>query len=200
MSELKRSARFDPTMRYRFDLRRWWVAEPVKWVAWLMSNPSNADGHKDDPTIKRVIHFSRSWGFDGAIVVNTSPVIGSTPQLAARALSADRDYGMERVYQNFEFIEAAGKMASLHVAAFGANPFYRLSLKQFENFGNPLYCLGVTRNSSPKHPLARGKHRIPDTAQPVVWHWSPRDNAPSAEPAHIQIGDTAYPQGPRGLQ
>ena len=168
-TEIKRSARFDPSMRYRFELRRWWVEAPSKWVAWLMSNPSNADGYKDDPTIKRVIHFSQSWGFDGAIVVNTSPAIGSTPLAAGTMLAADGGYGRERVWQNFDFIYAAGQEAAAHIAAFGANPFYRLSDEQFAKFGNPLYCLGKTQSGAPKHPLARGKHRIPNTAQTCEW-------------------------------
>ena len=32
-----------------------------------------------------------------------------------------------------------------------------------------IYCLGTTGGGSPKHPTARGKHRVPDDQQPVLW-------------------------------
>lgn len=172
---IHRSAKFDHTLRYRFELRRWWVDwvdYPMRWVAWLMSNPSTADGEKDDPTIKRVIHFSHSWGYDGAIIVNTSPVIGSTPAAAARAMAEDGDYGQQRVNQNFGFIADAGAASALRIAAFGANPFYRLSARTFESFGLPIHCLAKTQDGSPIHPLARGRNRVPNDAQPQVWRTS----------------------------
>jgi hypothetical protein len=32
-----------------------------------------------------------------------------------------------------------------------------------------LYAFGVTRDGSPKHPMARGPHRIRDDAELVLW-------------------------------
>lgn len=32
-----------------------------------------------------------------------------------------------------------------------------------------LRCLGVTQDGSPKHPLARGFHRIPEQTYPTIW-------------------------------
>lgn len=168
-TELKRSARLDPTLSFRFELRRWWVEKPERWATWLMSNPSNADGYRDDPTILRVIWFSQSWGYDGAIIVNTSPIICSKPAHAGRVLAAHGEYGKERIWQNFEFIYAAGSEAVIRIAAFGANPMFRLSHEQFKKFGLPLYCLGTTKNGDPIHPLARGKTRVPDTATATLW-------------------------------
>ena len=41
--------------------------------------------------------------------------------------------------------------------------------------GLVLSCLGTTLSGAPKHPLARGQHRIPDDQEPMQW-W-PSENA-----------------------
>lgn len=33
----------------------------------------------------------------------------------------------------------------------------------------PLHCLGTTMTGAPIHPLARGKHRVPDDVQRRPW-------------------------------
>ena len=59
------SAVFSPdgTRRYRLDRH---VAVPGEWhhgrALWVMLNPSTADESVDDPTIRRVVGFSRAWG------------------------------------------------------------------------------------------------------------------------------------------
>ena len=35
--------------------------------------------------------------------------------------------------------------------------------------GIDLYAFGLNANGTPKHPLARGKNRIPDDAVPFLW-------------------------------
>ena len=53
--------------RYRYELAR---GEGEPSICWIMLNPSTADASRDDPTIRRVIGFSRRWGFATAVVVN----------------------------------------------------------------------------------------------------------------------------------
>jgi hypothetical protein len=38
-----------------------------------------------------------------------------------------------------------------------------------ENIDKPIHCIGTTINGCPKHPMARGKHRVPDNQKPLVW-------------------------------
>ena len=38
--------------------------------AFIMCNPSTADEHQDDPTIRRCIDFARSWGYAELVVLN----------------------------------------------------------------------------------------------------------------------------------
>jgi len=57
---------------YRYVLSRSWrrEGEPVRFALWVMLNPSTANGTEDDPTIRKVVKFSRSWGMNQAVVVN----------------------------------------------------------------------------------------------------------------------------------
>jgi protein gp37 len=32
-----------------------------------------------------------------------------------------------------------------------------------------IHCLGETASGAPIHPMARGKHRVPDDRQPLLW-------------------------------
>jgi len=42
--------------------------------------------------------------------------------------------------------------------------------RQFlEACGVPLVCLGTTQSGAPKHPMARGGHRISRDQQPIEW-------------------------------
>ena len=63
-----RTASFSGDRRYRYRLgRRWGTGAELPWI---MLNPSTADDSGDDPTIRRVISFSRSWGYGACSVVN----------------------------------------------------------------------------------------------------------------------------------
>lgn len=54
---------------YRYALWRWWDPDrPV--VMFIGLNPSTADAHQDDPTIRRCISFASSWGFGGMCIGN----------------------------------------------------------------------------------------------------------------------------------
>ena len=54
---------------YRYRLwRRWDASRPP--CVWVMINPSTADARTDDPTIRRVVAFSRAWGFGSIEVFN----------------------------------------------------------------------------------------------------------------------------------
>jgi hypothetical protein len=80
--------------RYRFDLTREWGCRPVKpdrRVAFVMLNPSTADGHADDPTIRRCMGFAREWGFDGLVVVNLFAMRATRPDDVVKVLRAGGD-------------------------------------------------------------------------------------------------------------
>ena len=46
----------------------------------VMLNPSTADEHRDDPTIRRCIGFAKGWGYRTLYVTNLSPLRATYPK------------------------------------------------------------------------------------------------------------------------
>lgn len=177
--EIRGEAEISACGKYRWTLRRYWHAGP--YVCWIMLNPSTADAAKDDPTIREVIRRSRSWGFQGLIVVNIFPFRSSKPAdcrkwFAQRQDSAEVDNALER---NRDIVLEVAQGADRVIAAWGAASwcaYYADSIadqvRGFDPWGEPvrqIECLGTTQDGSPKHPLARGTHRIPRDQTPIIF-------------------------------
>lgn len=183
--EIHAAEYFTRNRTVRRALKRWWVDPPKRWVAWLMLNPSVADAGRDDPTTRRLTHFTRTWGFDGWIAVNLYPFVASDPAEMWNRANWEANgpdwYARDDMAANLRDIEAAGRMAALRVVAFGSQPIERgqVWLDQcLEAFQQPpdnsdnstaLWCLGVNQSGQPTHPMARGTHRVPDDQKPVPW-------------------------------
>jgi hypothetical protein len=172
---VERAAAISRCGRYRWWLRRKWSAGPA--VLWVMLNPARADAARDDPTIKRVIHFSRSWGFGAATVVNLYPFRSTQPAECRAWVASDRA-ALSRIRRNDKAIaELAGDMAAV-VVAWGSVPWAKaraadVATKLARIGVPPPYCLGTTADGSPLHPMARGRLRIADDRAPIVWHSEP---------------------------
>lgn len=156
-----------PGDMYRVELRRVWnAALPLLPVGML--NPSTADHRVNDPTVLTLIHFGKLWGYGGLLIVNQKSFRASSPkdmQAAVDPIGPDND----------RYVVAAMEYASAHggkfLAAWGNDGFDRQAwfVKLAERHGVELMCLGTTLSGAPKHPLARGVHRIARDQQPVTW-------------------------------
>ncbi|EUA17283.1 hypothetical protein I552_0484 [Mycobacterium xenopi 3993] len=51
---------FSPCRRYRYRLVRVWDSTQPR-LGWVMLNSSDANEHRDDPTVRRTIGFARAW-------------------------------------------------------------------------------------------------------------------------------------------
>lgn len=155
---------------------RWWLSR--RWasgdkVLWVMLNPSTADHEVDDPTIRRIIHFSRSWGYAGLTVVNLFPFRSSSPTECKEWFYSQTPEVQKGFEENREVIK---KMMTQHdriLAAWG-NLFPSIQAKNliqwvFGQTSTPIFCLGQTQSGNPIHPMARGEHRVPDDAKPVIF-------------------------------
>lgn len=139
--------------RYRYDLIRTWGEGPK--VLWIMLNPSTADADLDDPTIRRCIGFSKSWGYAGLTVVNLYALRATDPKVLLDA--ADPIGPDNAAVIKFHLESGAHDVA---VAAWGAwwrsqrHRPPRLNVEMFaERAYVPMRCLGKTKAGDPRHPL-----------------------------------------------
>jgi hypothetical protein len=145
---MKRAALIDGWYRYTLS-RQWDDTKPG--IAWIMLNPSTANGEHDDPTIRRIIDFSQRWGFGTLNVVNLFAYRATAPcELTSTKIDPVGPL-------NDSAISHVCSISSAIVLAWGTNPF---ALRRVEavwglvsRFPIMKGCLGTTKNGSPRHPL-----------------------------------------------
>lgn len=176
--DIRGSAEVTDGGQYRWRLKRWWGGGLP--VCWIMLNPSTADAKQNDPTLLRVIHFTRAWGYDALTVVNLYPFRSAHPRacrLWSNWESRGPDYyARDRLQQNLCIVAEEAKRSQLAIAAWGAGAWdgdwVDEVVEEVQGGRSPfpaLHCLGKTAGGAPLHPLARGRHRVPDDQQPVLW-------------------------------
>lgn len=176
---MKRTAKLSPCGTYRWTLTRRWDDRPVLLVC--MFNPSDADDEIDDPTVSLVCHIASHNGFGGVVVVNAIPLRSSYPADAVYMVNTwetrraweERD----RLQENLGVVLTEVQKAGAVLLAWGAlasrcpNWMYHVQEEIDASLpaGSEIYCLGKTKDGYPKHPLARGKHKVPKTAPLIPW-------------------------------
>lgn len=174
-----RHAHISPCGTYRWTLERAWRTGG-KTVMFVGLNPSTATAKADDPTVLRWTHFARSWGYDRFVAVNLYPFRTSSPAALRRwvdMIITGQDWvGRDAMMlDNITVIREIAAAAHLIVPCWGAAAW---DLDWVEHVveqicevtaWGEIYCLGETSSGAPMHPMARGRHRIPDDRQPQVW-------------------------------
>lgn len=129
---------------YRYALWRIWdKTKPL--VLWIMHNPSTADADKDDPTIRRIIGFTKSWGYGGFYVGNLSPYRATNPNELEKL-----SYKILVPAENTSAIDEMKRKCELHVLACGVpvKPLQKLPIT-----GSDYHYLELTKEGYPRHPL-----------------------------------------------
>ncbi|MER2263543.1 DUF1643 domain-containing protein [Methylobacterium oxalidis] len=186
---IQRAASLSRCGTYRFTLTRTWSAEGGH-VCFIGLNPSTADHRIDDPTVRRWIHFVRSWGYGGFTAVNLFPYRSASPAACrewARPAMAGLDWYARDVlhFNNLPTVVRDAKQAALVVACWGAGAWdpewVDHVIEEVQTGEAPwpdLHCFALSQGGHPVHPMARGRNRIPDHAQPVLWRaGTPSDGA-----------------------
>ena len=137
---------------YRYDLTRIWDPDlPV--CAFIMLNPSTADGKADDATINKCMRFAFMWGYGGIVVVNLFAWRATDPK-ELRPLAPEVAIGP----LNDDFIEAAVDDAALVICAWGSQVVARqraivvTELIRRVSLTRPK-CLRIAKGGAPWHPL-----------------------------------------------
>lgn len=137
---------------YRYVLWRKWG--PGRPLGWIMLNPSTADAELDDPTIRRVIGFSRDHGYDGAIVCNLYALRATDPKVVkgavqthglAYAIGSENDGHIQRMADEVDQIVCAWGSGSPSLARETAVVRMLPRAK--------VTALRVTQSGHPCHPL-----------------------------------------------
>jgi hypothetical protein len=145
-------AEFSPDRAYRYLLTRQWGDGPTFVVVGL--NPSTADERVDDPTIRRCVGFAKREHCGALAMVNLFAKRATDPADLYRTrdpVGPENDHWLA---------EVLGANHAFRVAAWGANKGTErreTRLRQIVADGatvaQPLFCLGLTKKGSPKHPL-----------------------------------------------
>lgn len=169
--DVTRGAVLSADGRYRYSLARGW-ADEGQVLGFVMLNPSTADAELDDPTILRCMKFARREGCRGIVVFNLFSYRTSHPAVL-KTVGLEEAVGpgnREHIADWLRLFGATGFKAV--VCAWGnfAQGLYRLPIESMLADAHvPTRCLGKTKLGAPKHPLARGKERVPDDAPLRPW-------------------------------
>lgn len=156
------SATFGGHDAYRYRLTREWEAAASR-ICWLLLNPSTATARQDDSTVRRVVDFSRQWGFGSVVVVNLFALRTADP---VRLRSHPDPVGPD----NDEMLVRTLRTAEQVVVAWGnngttVNPATSVRRDREVNelmAGTRAVCLGHTKTGQPRHPLY-----LPRSTRPI---------------------------------
>tara|TARA_Y100000022_G_C13123295_1_gene316784 strand:- start:154 stop:606 length:453 start_codon:yes stop_codon:yes gene_type:complete len=136
-----REAEFSIDKKDRYSLKREWD-KSKNHILYIMLNPSMADDKNDDPTIRRLIDFTRKFEYGGFLVGNIFTTITPNPK------EIDRSKGMSD--RNFEKLLNLINKVDKIVYAWGNSVEEPQHLKEL--ILSPK-CFGKNLNGTPKHPL-----------------------------------------------
>ena len=167
----ERDAHISDDGKYRYWLKAFWDKSlPIR--IWIMLNPSTADATVNDPTFVNCVKFSRLWGDGGIVILNLFAFRSPYPKILIKSHVDGVDIigpANGIAWKTWLTDDATHRDV---IAAWGIVP--KKVISRTFNALSPveerdLYCLGITQGGSPKHPLARGKHRVPSDTRPILW-------------------------------
>lgn len=145
MEKMQRYAKISSCGKFRYALWRIFDKKrPI--VMFICLNPSIADSKKDDNTVRRCIAFAKKMKCGGLSIGNLFALRSTKP---AELWKSSNPVGS----QNEKWLKKLKVESKIIVAAWGNKGAYcnrsNEVLKMFPN----LYCLGVTKQGQPRHPL-----------------------------------------------
>ncbi len=141
--------------KYRYSLFRRW-AEGSQ-CCFICLNPSTADADHDDPSVRRMIGFARSWGH-GALVVGNL--------FAWRATDPEELYIRQDPIgpENDDWLRRMASESAVVIAGWGNHGDFQGRGRVVQAMIGGMYSLGLTKSGQPKHPLY-----VAAATMPVLW-------------------------------
>ena len=141
---------FSPDRRYRYTLVHRWdeLLDPGRGVAWICLNPSTADEHQLDPTLRRIRDFSAAWGYAFFVMLNLFAWRATDPaamKAAADPVGPDNDRWISHWNTRVDRIMIGW---GEHGAHLGRDRQVLARLDPGRTF-----CLGRNASGQPRHPL-----------------------------------------------
>ena len=145
----------------------------------IMLNPSKANEHRNDPTVKRCVRFARYWGYGHLDVGNLYALASTDPKALWAAEDPvgphNDDQLMGKIHQsNFTLV------------AWGANAKPERSkhvIDMIEGRGVTPHALAITNAGEPKHPLYLSYDLRPTSLREL------RDHGQTEKTAAVQPSD-----------
>jgi hypothetical protein len=157
---LNRVSIFSLDRLYRYTLWREW-GPPIgffshinprfgKFVQFIGLNPSTADERTDDPTLRRCIYFAQNWGFGAMCMTNLFAYRSTDPRVLREV---EDPVGPD----NLDWILRVAGDAGIVVAGWGTFGTWHNQAKKvkaaLQKEKIPLFCLSLTAEGEPGHPL-----------------------------------------------
>ncbi len=157
--EVTKDALISSDELHRHYLLRIWDNTKA-YVNYIMLNPSTADGINDDPTTRKLIHYTKQEGYGGFIVTNLCSYRTSSPQVL---IEANRLEGYVYNDETNHWIKYVANICELHVLAYGNHGDCFIKRVKFvhkvlDKLGKHFYCFAVTKTNQPLHPLHSKKN------------------------------------------
>lgn len=142
---IRKSAILSNDRAYRYTLERIWTTRKP-YCLFVCLNPSSANENYDDPTVRRCLSFSESFGCGGLIIVNLFAYRCVSP---LNLFSAYDPVGSENDY----YIKKMAADAGITIAAWGAHPVLPGRDEEVLPLLKEPQYLELTKNGYPRHPL-----------------------------------------------
>ena len=140
-NNILRNARFRNDKKHRYKLSRHWDLNKPQ-ILYIMLNPSIGNESIDDPTIRRLLSFTKKFDYGGFFVGNLFTYITPNPK------TLDTSIGLTN--KNLNVLTNLVSKADEVVYAWGNSIEEPNELKKL--ISNPM-CFGKNLNGTPKHPL-----------------------------------------------
>jgi len=149
---------------YRYSLTRVWNPSlPI--LPWTLLNPSKADAHIDDPTVKRCVAYSLGFGFGGMELTNLFGFRATVPGELGWTndpIGSENQAHLVRISKSPQIVVAWGALDAC--GFYGARERADYVLDLYRMAGAKLWCIGKTAYGFPRHPC-----RAPHVTRPALY-------------------------------